>query len=89
MYVQSGCFADLNQLLFCRSRCRRRRRCLSSLNYEVTSKLDTFQAVMNINNEIGVDNEVNSLHIPILKYLKIYSKCNIFYYQHLTVSSTQ
>ena len=30
-HVQSCCFANLNQLLFCRSRCRRRRRCLSSL----------------------------------------------------------
>ena len=29
--VQSYCFANLNQLLICRSRCRRRRRCLSSL----------------------------------------------------------
>ena len=31
MQVQSCCFADLNLLLFCRSRCRRRGRCLSSL----------------------------------------------------------
>ena len=31
MHVQSCCFANLNLLLFCRSRCRRRRRCLSSL----------------------------------------------------------
>ena len=32
MHVQtSACFANLNQLLFCRSRSRRRRRCLSSL----------------------------------------------------------
>ena len=35
MHVQSCCFVYLNQLLFCRSRCRRRRRrrrrCLSSL----------------------------------------------------------
>ena len=30
-HVQSCCFADLNLLLFCCSRCRRRRRCLSSL----------------------------------------------------------
>ena len=30
MYVQSCCFAIINLLLFCRSRCRRRRRCLSS-----------------------------------------------------------
>ena len=29
--MQSCYFANLNQLLFCRSRCRRRRRCLSSL----------------------------------------------------------
>ena len=29
--MQSYCFVNLNQLLFCRSRCRRRRRCLSSL----------------------------------------------------------
>ena len=31
MHVQSCCFTNLNLLLFCRSRCRRRRRCLSSL----------------------------------------------------------
>ena len=31
MQVQSCCFAYLNLLLFCRSRCRRRRRCLSFL----------------------------------------------------------
>ena len=31
MHVQSCCFANLNLLLFCRSRWRRRRRCLSSL----------------------------------------------------------
>ena len=31
MHVQSCCFANLNPLLLCRSRCRRPRRCLSSL----------------------------------------------------------
>ena len=31
MHVQSCCFAILNLLLFCRSRCRRRRRCFSSI----------------------------------------------------------
>ena len=31
MHVQSCFFANLNLVLFCRSRCRRRRRCLSSL----------------------------------------------------------
>ena len=31
MSLQSYCFATINQLLFCRSHCRRRRRCLSSL----------------------------------------------------------
>ena len=31
MHVQSCCFANLNQLLFCRSLWRRRRRCFSSL----------------------------------------------------------
>ena len=31
MHVQSCCFANLNLLLFCCSRCRRRRRCLSYL----------------------------------------------------------
>ena len=30
MYLQSYCFANINQLLFCRSSCRRRRRCLRS-----------------------------------------------------------
>ena len=31
MQVQSCCFTNINLFLFCRSRCRRRRRCLSSL----------------------------------------------------------
>ena len=31
MHVQSCCFAYLNLFFFCRSRCRRRRRCLSSI----------------------------------------------------------
>ena len=31
MHVQSCCFANINLLLYCRSRFRRRRRCLSSL----------------------------------------------------------
>ena len=31
-HVQSCCFASLNLLFFCRFRCRRRRRCLSSLS---------------------------------------------------------
>ena len=35
MHVQSCCFANLNLLLFCRSHCRRRRRCLSSLMFLV------------------------------------------------------
>ena len=30
MHVQSCCLADINRLLFCRSRCRRHRCCLSS-----------------------------------------------------------
>ena len=33
MHVQSLCFAYLHLLLFCRSRCRHRRRCLSSLMF--------------------------------------------------------
>ena len=31
MHVQSCCFANIKLLLFCRSRCLRRRRCFSSL----------------------------------------------------------
>ena len=31
MHLQACCFSNLNLLLFCRSRCRCRRRCLSSL----------------------------------------------------------
>ena len=31
MHVQSCCFANINLLRYCRSHCRRRRRCLSSL----------------------------------------------------------
>ena len=38
MHVQSCCFANLNRLLFCHSRCRRHRRCLSSLNIVVIQK---------------------------------------------------
>ena len=34
MHVQSCCFTNLNPLLFSRPRCRRRRRCLSSLTQE-------------------------------------------------------
>ena len=41
-YVQSCCFANINQLVFCRSRCRRRRRrrrrCLSSLFFYCVGK---------------------------------------------------
>ena len=42
MHVQSCCFANLNLLLFCRSRWRRRRRCLSSpvANLTITSLRD-------------------------------------------------
>ena len=35
MHVQSWFFACLNLLLFCRSRCRRRRRCVNSLLFRV------------------------------------------------------
>ena len=35
MHAQSCCFANLNLLLFCRSRCRLRHRCLSSLLYQL------------------------------------------------------
>ena len=41
MHVLSCCFADLVCLLFCRSRCRRRRRCLSSL-FKCTERKKTF-----------------------------------------------
>ena len=40
MHVQSCCFANLNLLLFCRSRCRRRRRCLSSLVFKGQGPID-------------------------------------------------
>ena len=36
MHVQSCCFACVNLLLFCRSRCRRRRRCINSLVAVIT-----------------------------------------------------
>ena len=48
MHVQSCYFAILNLLRFCHSRCRRRRRCLSSLKrreigeWEVSGKLPTY-----------------------------------------------
>ena len=41
MHVQSCCLANLNQLLFCRSRWRRRRRCLSFL-ISYTKRLQFF-----------------------------------------------
>ena len=41
MHVLSCCFANLVCLLFCRSRCRRRRRCLSSL-FKCTERNKTF-----------------------------------------------
>ena len=36
MHVQTCCFANLNLFPFCRSRWRRRRRCLSSLLFSIT-----------------------------------------------------
>ena len=36
MHVQSCCFVNLNLFFFCRSRCRRRRRCLSSIMFNLT-----------------------------------------------------
>ena len=46
MHAQCCCFANLNLLLFCRSRCRRRRRCLSSLMTLVILPLDVIYSVM-------------------------------------------
>ena len=37
-YVQICCFANINQLVFYRSRCRRRRRCLSSIFFYCVGK---------------------------------------------------
>ena len=45
MHVQSCCFANINLLVFCRSRCRRcRRRCLSSLmvSYREAGQMDYY-----------------------------------------------
>ena len=42
MLEKNGCFANLYLLLFCRSRCRRRHRCLSSLIFG-QAHLYTFQ----------------------------------------------
>ena len=42
MHVQSCCFANVNLLLFCRPRCRRRRRCLSSV---ITSSKWSWQSL--------------------------------------------
>ena len=42
MHVQSCCFVELNLLLFCRSCCRRRHRCLSSyyiINFRHTTSI--------------------------------------------------
>ena len=46
MHAQCCCFANLNLLLFCRSRCRSRRRCLSSLMTLVILPLDVIYSVM-------------------------------------------
>ena len=46
MHAQCCCFANLNLLLFCRSRCRRRCRCLSSLMTLVILPLDVIYSVM-------------------------------------------
>ena len=43
MHVQNCYFANLNLLLFCRSRFRRRPRCLSSLLWDVNEPLGTQQ----------------------------------------------
>ena len=48
MHVQSCCFADLNLLLFCRSRLRRRRRCLSFLLYQ--------KAIHPVDHDTGLNN---------------------------------
>ena len=45
IHAQSCCFANLNPLLFCRSRCRRRRRCLSSL-IDKTERRISFSRLM-------------------------------------------
>ena len=45
MHVQSCCLANLNQLLFCRSRWRRRRRCLSFL-ISYTKRLQFFVTIL-------------------------------------------
>ena len=42
MHVQNCCFVNFYPLLFCRSRCRRRHRCLSSLIFG-QAHLYTFQ----------------------------------------------
>ena len=46
MHVQSCCFANINLLVFCRSRCRRRRLCLSSLCFGVLGRLDKWIIVI-------------------------------------------
>ena len=45
MHVQSCCFANLNQSFFCRSRCRRRRRCLKSVR-EIRRENHLYQLFM-------------------------------------------
>ena len=44
MHVQRCCFVNLTLLLFCLPRCRRRRRCLSSLATERERQLTTTRA---------------------------------------------
>ena len=46
MHAQCSCFANLNLLLVCRSRCRRRRRCLTSLMTLVILPLDVIYSVI-------------------------------------------
>ena len=75
MHVQSCCFANMNHLLFCRSRCRRRMRCFSSLllwsrNFATMVTLrHTSPPCLFINDTLVVDLKTSSLSMLWPRFL--------------------
>ena len=62
MHVQSCCFANINLLLFCRPRCPRCRRCLSSLLLLFPRDKDPFDGV----NELDVEDTAPERFIYVI-----------------------
>ena len=61
MHVQSCCFACLNLLLFCRSRCRRRRRCVNYLLGSFSN--DDGDGNQDVKKAIGLVRKTTTLHV--------------------------